>query len=281
MFGYLVVHKPELKVKEVDWYRSYYCGLCRELRERGGIPGQISLTYDLTFVTILLTALYELPTKQGKTRCVIHPILKHPIRKNEATEYAADMNLLLTYYKCKDDWNDEKKVHSAGYGALLKQSVRRIEEAYPEKAENIRRFYEDTLELEKKKEGNLDELAGASGRMLGEVLAWKKDEWESSLRKVGFYLGKFIYLLDAYDDVEKDQKSGSYNVFSEEYQKEEFPEKVKMLLTMMISEACREFEKLPIIKYADLLRNILYAGVWSRYEMITTKRKKEQEKRKK
>ena len=100
MFGYVVMNKPEIRFKDFDLYRSFYCGLCRELREKYGISGQISLTYDMTFVVILLSALYELPTQKGTTRCVIHPVQKQQVRKNAATEYGADMNILLTYYKC-------------------------------------------------------------------------------------------------------------------------------------------------------------------------------------
>ena len=110
MFGYIVMNKPEIKFKDFDLYRSFYCGLCRELKSKYGISGQISLTYDMTFVVILLSALYEPPTQKGSTRCIIHPVCKQPVRRNTVTEYAADMNVLLTYYKCRDDWEDEKKV---------------------------------------------------------------------------------------------------------------------------------------------------------------------------
>ena len=109
MFGYVTVNKPEIKFKDFDVYRSFYCGLCRELRERYGIPGQISLTYDMTFVVLLLSALYEPPTKKGTSRCVVHPLKPQPVRKNTVTEYCADMNVILTYYKCMDDWQDEHK----------------------------------------------------------------------------------------------------------------------------------------------------------------------------
>lgn len=108
MFGYIVMNKPEIKFKDFDLYRSFYCGLCRELKSKYGISGQISLTYDMTFVVILLSALYESPTQKGSTRCIIHPVCKQPVRRNTVTEYAADMNVLLTYYKCRDDWEDEK-----------------------------------------------------------------------------------------------------------------------------------------------------------------------------
>ena len=96
MFGYIVMNQPEMKFKDYDLYRSFYCGLCRELKERYGLSGQISLNYDLTFLLVLLSALYEPPTRKGKTRCVMHPVCRQPVRKNEITEYAADMNIILT-----------------------------------------------------------------------------------------------------------------------------------------------------------------------------------------
>ena len=82
MFGYVVMNKPEIKFKDFDLYRSFYCGLCRELRDRYGVTGQISLTYDMTFVILLLSGLYEPPTRKGTTRCIIHPVRKQPVRKN-------------------------------------------------------------------------------------------------------------------------------------------------------------------------------------------------------
>ena len=104
MFGYIIMNKPEAKIKDFDLYRSFYCGLCRELREHYGISGQISITYDMTFVLLLLSGLYEPSTRKGTTRCAVHPVHPQPVRKNEITRYAADMNILLTYYKCMDDW---------------------------------------------------------------------------------------------------------------------------------------------------------------------------------
>ena len=96
---------------------------------------------------------------------------------------------------------------------------------------------------------------------------------------MGFYLGKFIYLLDAYDDVEEDVKNGNYNPFSGQYKMETFDEQVRQLLIMMMAQTCREFEKLPIIKYTDILRNILYSGVWCCFETIRSRRKESGEKK--
>lgn len=279
MFGYVVMNKPEIRFKDFDLYRSFYCGLCRELREKYGISGQITLTYDMTFVVVLLSALYEPLTQKGTTRCVIHPVCKQPVRKNAATEYGADMNVLLTYYKCMDDWEDEKKFAALGYGKILQRKNNRLSYRYPEKAEKIRKLLEELSQMEKAGETDIDKMSGCFGRIMEEIFAWKTDVWEGSLRRMGFYLGKFIYILDAYDDVEKDVKNGNYNPFAEKYIMKGFNEQVRQLLIMMMAQTCREFEKLPIIKYTDILRNILYSGVWCRFEAIARKRREAGEKK--
>ena len=279
MFGYVVMNKQEIRFKDFDLYRSFYCGLCRELREKYGISGQITLTYDMTFVVVLLSALYEPLTQKGTTRCVIHPVCRQPVRKNAATEYGADMNVLLTYYKCMDDWEDEKKFAALGYGKILQRKNNRLSYRYPEKAEKIRKLLEELSQMEKAGETDIDKMSGCFGRIMEEIFAWKTDVWEGSLRRMGFYLGKFIYILDAYDDVEKDVKNGNYNPFAEKYIMKGFDEQVRQLLIMMMAQTCREFEKLPIIKYTDILRNILYSGVWCRFEAIARKRREAGEKK--
>lgn len=278
MFGYVVMNKPEIKFKDFDLYRSFYCGLCRELREKYGISGQISLTYDMTFVVILLSGLYEPPTKKGSTHCILHPVRKQPVRCNAATEYGADMNVLLTYYKCMDDWKDEKKISALGYAGLLEGRNRDLGIRYCDKAKKIRQLLSQLSRMEKAGEQDPDKMAGCFGRIMEEIFAWKKDVWEDILRRMGFYLGKFIYLLDAYDDVENDLKKGNYNLFSEKYKEEGFDEQVREILMMMMAQACREFEKLPIVKYTDILRNILYSGIWCRFETVSKARREAREK---
>lgn len=278
MFGYVVMNKPEIKFKDFDLYRSFYCGLCRELKDRYGISGQISLTYDMTFVVILLSALYEPPTRKGTTRCIIHPVRKQPVRRNAVTGYAADMNVLLTYHKCRDDWEDEKKAMALGYSKVLQGKVRKLDKKYPEKSRRIQELLKELSEMEKAGEHDIDKMSGCFGRIMEEIFAWKQDVWENSLRRMGFFLGKFIYLLDAYDDVEEDVKNKDYNPFAEKYTMEGFEGEVRQILMMMMAETCREFEKLPIIKYGDILRNILYSGVWCRFEEVSRRRREEREK---
>lgn len=275
MFGYIVVNKPELKFREFAVYQSYYCGLCRALKEKYRRFGQMTLSYDMTFLVMLLTGLYEPETMEGTVRCIIHPFEKHPVSRNLYTDYAADVNVLLSYYKCEDDWIDERKVGKYLFAAFLRKKNNRIAKEYPEKAckmvENLKRLHE----VEKSGGVTLDETAGLFGAIMAELFVYHEDEWADSLRRIGFYFGKFIYLMDAYDDIEEDLKKNCYNPFAPRFSEEGFEEEVKGILTMMMAECSREFEKLPILLHAEILRNILYAGVWTKYEAVHARRMKE------
>lgn len=265
MYGYIVVDQPELKFREFDKYRSYYCGLCDSLAEAHGLKGQISLSYDMTFLVILLTGLYEPETIYSEERCVTHPLRKHPVRRNVVSDYVADMNVLLTYYKCMDDWYDEKKVLKRTYAGVLKRDIKKLEKKYPQKAEMIRKSLSKLSEYEKAQETNIDKPAEQFGILLGEVAAMKDDEWSDELRVLGNNLGRFIYLLDAYDDLEKDEKKNNYNVFKYHKDVEDFDTFAENILKAYMAGCARAFERLPILANAELLRNIIYSGVWTKF----------------
>ena len=273
MFGYISINKAEMKFKDYDVYHSYYCGLCKVLKECYGRRGQVTLSFDMTFLVVLLTGLYEPDTKTEMVRCIAHPTQKHAAKTNEFTEYAAAINIILSYYKCEDDWADERKKKSLAAARLLKPKMKNIEKLYPVKCKVISENLAEISRREAKNEQNLDIMAGLFGNIMAEIFAYRHDEWEASLRKIGFFLGKFIYLMDAYDDVEKDIKSGSYNPFKKAYQDDPaFVDDCRSLLTLMMSECSREFEQLPILLHAEILRNVLYSGVWNRYTAVTSER---------
>ncbi|MDO4632831.1 MAG: DUF5685 family protein [Eubacteriales bacterium] len=280
MVGYIVVNKDELKVKDFETYRAYYCGLCRQLKKNYGISGQLSLTYDMTFLAILLTGLYEPETTDTRRKCTAHPLTRHRERINEFTDYAADMNLLLSYYKCEDDWKDEHRIDRAAYAKILERKVSRLSADQQKKAETIEALLKELSDCEHRQVQDIDLLAGLYGQILAEVFSCREDIWACSLRKIGSSLGKFVYLMDAYEDIEQDIKKGTFNPLKEAYQKPGFDENCQEILTMFISSCCREFEKLPIIEHAEILRNILYSGIWSRFDVIRAKRQKENGKEK-
>lgn len=270
MFGYIYVNEQELKIKEYGTYRSFYCGLCRNLQQRYGRTAQMMLNYDMTFLAILLTGLYEPDTHTEEHRCILHPATKHAMTVNEAVSYAADMCVLLSYQKLRDDWADERKHVRRAAAGILKSDYKRISEKYPRQAGAVEKSIRLLRRAEAQKRQDIDYVAGLTGRFLAEIFVWKEDIWQDELRTMGFYLGKFIYLMDALDDRERDKKSGSYNLFAEytDLWGTAKEEELKGILTDMMTQASRAFERLPILQNAEIIRNILYSGVWCKYIAI-------------
>ena len=278
MFGYIVVNQPEMKIREYDRYHAYYCGVCRDLRAAFGPVGQMTLSYDLTFLAILLTALYEPEETLTTTRCLMHPAIKHRMLRNEYTRYAAEMNVLLAYFKAEDDRLDEHRIKGASMQTLLRGAYRKIVQKYTQKETSVREALDRIHAQEAQGATDVDLLAGCFGEVMRTLFVYREDEWSGALGRLGFYLGKYIYLLDAWDDIGKDIAKGSYNPLRALYEEDRasFDEKSEQLLTMMISACAQEFEALPILRDAEILRNILYAGVWTRFRSAARKKKQDE-----
>lgn len=272
MFGYITVNRAELKVKESAAYDAYYCGLCHALHGLHGRAGQLTLTYDMTFLVILLNGVYEHEMHEKTGRCLVHPVKKHTERWNDFSSYCADMNILLAYHNLLDDWQDDRKLSRYAAAQLLSKTYRGIREKYPRQHQAVVDYMKALSVCEKSCSDNVEEAACLTGKMLAEIFVCREDAWASDLRQMGFFLGKFIYLMDAYEDIDDDIANACYNPFMQFREREDFDDYCKQILTMMIAECSREFEKLPILTHAEILRNILYSGVWCRFEAICEKR---------
>lgn len=272
MFGYVNIYKPELKMKDFYKYKAYYCGLCKTLKDKYGSFGQMTLTYDMTFLIILLTSLYESNTEHGIDRCIVHPVKKHDTLCNEITEYAADMNIVLSYYHLLDNWQDDKSIAGFTGTKLLKKKFNKICNKYPRQCQAISNSLNRLKECEKNNDQNIDMVSRCFGELMSELFVYKEDMWEPTLRKFGFFLGKYIYIIDAYEDLEEDIKKGGYNPLKSASQKDSYETECKNILNIMIAECTSEFEKLPCLLDADILRNILYEGVWTKFDSIQKKK---------
>ena len=273
MLGVMTVRKDELKFREFDRYRGFYCGLCRAIGQRCGKACRMALSFEMTFLSMLLTSLYEPETKGEMRRCAFHPIEKRLMLGNEAIDYCADLSALISYYDLRDGWEDEKRVDKLAESALLKTAARRAGEALPRQRKAVERYVEKLHEVEQKNDMNLDAAANLSGELLGELYVWKKDVYERDLRELGFYLGKFIYLCDSFEDVEQDIKKNNYNPLAGRFKRPEFEDESRMMLEDMMARACRAFECLPLLEDAPIMRNILYSGIWLRFESACERRK--------
>ena len=269
MYGYVNINKMELKLKEFYEFRGFYCGLCETLGKRYGVSGRLSLSYDMTFLIILLTSLYEPEFVIENKRCPVHPLKKSPVITNKFSEYAADMNIILAYEHFADDYKDEKKIKAAVGLLAFKSAYNKAAAKYERQVKVIKEELNQLSRIEA--EGieeieEIEEAAATFGRIMAEIFVYEKDNWEEDLRRIGFYIGKFIYIMDAYEDVEEDVKKGNYNPFKKIYKDYGFRENVKYMLEMTISECVASFERLPLLKDVDILRNILYDGVWTKFD---------------
>lgn len=272
MFGYIIANKAEMKFKEFDVYRSYYCGLCRAMKDRCGNLARLSLSYDMTFVYMLLSGLYEPATELKQCKCALHPFEKINYSENSIAEYVSDMSLLMTYFKCKDDWDDDKKISRGLLMNALRGKYRKLGYFYEDKLRQIEDLFAEIRRGEKEDLLDVDYMSGLFGNIMALVMVQKEDEWAPLLGRMGFFMGKFIYIMDAYEDIEEDLKHKQYNPLVKLYQSPDFEGEMQQILSMMMGECCREFEKMPILENVDILRNILYSGVWVRYEAVHSKR---------
>ena len=264
MFGYIMTDRKELKGKDLDTYRAFYCGVCRDLKAAGKERARLTLTYDMVFHAVLLTGLYEAPDQTEEVFCGLHPLKKQAVIRNSYTAYAADMNLLLSYHNLEDDWLDDRNALSLAASRLLRREYLKSAAEYPRQVKAIRRYLRDLHRAEEEKNPSIDCAASLTGYLLGEIFVYQEDVWQEELRSMGLYLGRFIYLMDAWEDREKDRKSGDYNPFL--LQKEAFTEdEAFRILAEAAASAARAFEKLPILEHVDILRNIMYSGIWVRY----------------
>lgn len=282
MFGYINANLKELTEEQRITYQSYYCGLCRKLKEVAGPKGQMLLNYDMTFLIILLSGLYEPKQSMQRFTCILHPTKKRLNTVNQFTEYAAKMNILLSYQNFQDDWQDDRSLTKKSLVHLFQKEYNQIKKEYPRQAEAVERYMVKLSVAESGNETNLDAVAGLTGDMLAEIFAVFDDEWSEELKCLGFYMGKFIYLMDAYEDVEDDIRKGLYNPFvfqqKEQRRRQDFDVYVKLILMSMMSECAKSFERLPILTDAGILRNILYSGVWTRFEICQAKKNKKSRK---
>lgn len=276
MFGYINADLRQLSEVDRKTYQSFYCGLCRQLGKTASFKGQLLLNYDLCFLSILLQSLYEPNIDTHNFHCLIHPLKTKHGFSSKAIEYAADMDIILSYHSLMDNYKDDNSRLSGMAANLLKKDYDRIKVKYPRQTAAIESYIEKLSLAEAKKETNIDVVSSYTGEVLGELFNWQDDAWSKTLHCMGYYMGKFIYIIDAYDDLKKDEKSGSYNplLAMKRESPKEFETFVRINLTSLMAECAKSFERLPIVENAEILRNIIYSGVWTRYEYLQLKEKK-------
>ena len=288
MFGYVKPVVKEMLVKEHEFYRATYCGICRAMKKHTGALSGVTLSYDSVFLALLrMLYIEDKDFSASEKRCIAHPLKKRPmLDENAATEYTARAFAVLTYYKLRDDVSDESGIKKVAFTL-----ARPIAEGASERAdlEYLCTVCEDRLgkidTLEKEKCASVDEPASLFGELLGEIFAYGLDSDERLVPyEVGYHLGRFIYAADAAEDYPEDVKRGRYNPYALLYDGAPLTAENKQSIKCALLLECKKIEAavnlLPFGSRAtieNIINNIIYLGLVKRIEFLDKNEEKSPE----
>ena len=282
MFGYVVVDKPSLRVREYDYYRATYCGLCHAMGKCTGCVSRLTLSYDVTFLALVREMLEGTKVEFVKKRCPRHIITPiNTVVINQSLEYSAYVGGILTSQKIVDNINDEK-----GAKKLLAKTLRlffsKMEKesmfGEPDLYDVIVQKLQELQQIEDNKVASIDAPADVFGALMAEVLSFRLEKDKKLVAKnVGKRIGRWIYIVDAFDDYKKDRESGSYNPFVLLYDGEDFTEDNLISISKMLeAELSLAFSAIELIEDEDknreeIVKNILCLGMPASVERVCKK----------
>ncbi len=273
MFGYVTADWTRLDEAQSLRYQSCYCGLCHALRRDFSPLCRLALNYDITFLVLLLSSLFEPEEDARKTRCAAHPFQPRPIVQNVWTAYGAAMTVLLSYEKCRDDWHDDRNPLRLAESGLFRRAARGAAERYPRQAGAVAKGLQALSAIEARGTPEPDAAANCFAGLLGELFVPDgAGRWAPELRTLGEALGRFVYLADAAADLQDDLRRGRYNPLTALAPGGKLPAAFRSDLAVVLGEGTAAFERLPLVQDAALLRNILYSGVFLQYDRAMDKR---------
>lgn len=270
MFGYVKACKPELKMKEYETYKAVYCSLCKKLGKSYGILSRFTLSYDFTFLALLNMSMRDGCDTFCQKRCAFNPLKKCNYCKDDSgIDMPAAAAMIMLYYKILDNIADERGIKKVGYWCLkpiFSRAHKKAAKQYPDIEGYVFDYITAQNTLEKAGCSSIDEAADPTAKVMEQILSLCSEDQTQKrvLARLGYCLGRYIYLLDAAVDLPKDIKSGSYNVFKSKVEGD-IKEYIKITVTpqlyFSVNEAARAFELLDIKKYKHILGNIIYLGL--------------------
>lgn len=273
MFGYVRLMKPEIKMGEYEQYQGIYCTLCRRLGKRYGLTARLTLSYDMTFLALLTMALEPADPGFCPGRCSFNPAKRClKCRNTAAIDKAADLGTILAYYKLKDVLRDEGFFKKCGAVlAMLPASLRHRKAAkrHPAGEAAVAAMMEAQAAVEQAKTPSLDAAAEPFARCLEALAeeAGQNDRDRQILRRFGYCLGRWIYLIDAVDDLTEDMKKRRYNPFVIAWEITAATDlaavrkRAEGSLNACLGECIAAYNLLEINRFDGILRNILEKGM--------------------
>ncbi len=266
MFGYVKTFTPELKVCEHEYYKAVYCGLCKTLGKNYGIFTRFTLSYDFAFLALIYADVTKEALKSEKCRCLVHPCkAKNCVNKSQALDFSAGCAMIMLYYKVLDNIRDSSFLKKLLYLCVLpfvKSAHKKAVKAYPNLEKVICEEMSRQEEIERRDEVSSDEAADPSACAMKRIfLMIKNDE---DFGRFGYLLGRFVYLIDACDDFEKDKKSGNFNAF-------ENKDLAKESCNSTAAELQNAYSKVSFGVFAPIISNVVFLGLKDSLDKVLKK----------
>lgn len=326
MLGYVKIDKGELKVREYEVYTGYYCGVCKSIGRRYGQLPRMVLSYDAAFLAILLASLSDESDTPVQEHCIAHPVIKKKtVIRNRAIDYAGDVMLILAWYKLADDVADEGKVYAKPVMLMMKRIFLRLNSLYPELCSSVKCHLSALSALEREKCASIDMAAEAFSKIMEDIfteglravygseppqheppgdrgdpgISGMQDDRTYSrtspgndtrelLARAGYHLGKWVYMIDAVDDIEENIESGAYNPLlfrfkfdaanetADEFRARIEPD-LRFNLYHYLAMLSRCTDSLDIRKNAGIIENVIYFGLNRKTEEIIMRTDKDKQ----
>lgn len=268
MFGYIRACKPEMRIKEFELYKAVYCSLCKEMGKTYGIFSRFTLSYDFTFYALLNMALKTDACDITRKACTCNPLKKCQYLSNlNDMKMPAAASMILCYFKLMDNIKDEtgfKKFKYILVKPFIVSAYKKASRLYPELDNVAKNYIENQNRIEKENCNNIDMAAEPTANCLAQMFRLlSNDELQKRcLDRVGYSIGRYIYILDAAVDLEEDIKLKRYNPLKEMHQRGEYSKEfIAGQLNICVGEAAKAYELLDIKKFKNILDNLIYLGL--------------------
>ena len=318
MIGYVIPDKGELKVREYEIYTGYYCGICKYIGKAYGQLPRMVLSYDAAFIALLLASVDPEPDAPVQEHCVVHHIKRKTVIRNRAIEYAGDLMLILAWYKLLDDVQDDGKNSAKAGLAAFRGAWRKLQAKHPDLCQGIGDHLAALNKLEDAGCDSIDRVAEGFAQVMDVIFrdgvtflygsgdgpkadpdssgqnpdsasenpdgsGEKSSALHETFAKAGYHLGKWIYLIDAADDIEENLEAGTYNPLlqrfgyqADEEHADETPEqfrarideRLRFNLYHYLAMLGESFEALDIKKNSGIIENVIYFGLNRRTDEV-------------
>ena len=270
VFGYVTPDKGGLAEAEYESFRAVYCGVCREIGKNASQAARMGLSYDITFLAMVLSsALYE-AAEIKEAACLAHPVKKRAYYANDiAVRYAASVGVMLQYLKLADDWHDDRSIKALFGMLVLYRGYRKVKRKYSKEYSEIKKRLDELSRLEAERCGSVDMAADTFAGIL-EILFTpgfiKDDALRRTLAWLGYNLGRWIYIIDAYNDIESDRRSGSYNPLLISNHTD--PGDIELSLTLTLGNIASAYDLIRFKKNKELIGKMVYIGLKEKQKII-------------